>query len=153
MVVCTTRPYFVMVIEDLYVKIKRTSLNQRKASISNDIFPFFQIFDYFQHILPFNFRIKHADKLKMAGILTLTGSVTFQRAKLLDRFCESGAQKAVYLRKICQFSSSIQATKMRSQKNEKSVWSNSFYMYFLQMQLFLTKHLGKVLHQLTYFKK
>ena len=43
---------FVMVMEDLYVKIKRTSLNQRKTSVSSNIFTFFNFFTNFSIFYP-----------------------------------------------------------------------------------------------------
>ena len=49
-----TKPYFMMAIEGLYVKIKRTSLKQRKTAVSYDFFAFFQFLSFFSIFYPLN---------------------------------------------------------------------------------------------------
>lgn len=63
------------------------NLKHAKTTISN-IFNFFSKFlIIFQHILPPNFRLKHAHKLKPGTLVNIGSLLHVKEVKPLDRFC------------------------------------------------------------------
>ena len=71
-----------------------------------------------------------------------------QNSQLFDMLCT-----LCNMLLLCHMLSNMPTEDYVPENKKKQDWQNLLFIYFLNMQLFLTKHFGKVLHSLTFLQK